>query len=183
MKRELLGLIELHLRTHPGFGVEDLAKLIYQGVFGADHLIVHEERFVRELCGEWEALNEKQFPREPLFELADPLAHVYRLNLRPAKRRGVDPEALARFLVHQPRKGGTPQEFRRRWELVVELAEEGAVPFPPEAVRSYGALLAETGIVPRHSAAYRRANRPHYRLVNDLQDEGVRKGLRSLGLL
>ena len=183
MKRALLGLIQLHLGRHPGFGLEDLAKLVYQGVFGADHLLAERERFVREFLREWECVEERLFPQEPLFESVDPLDRTYRLNLRPAKRKGVDPVALAQTLLSQPQKGGDPAEFERRWELVVELAEEGAIPFSPEALRAHGTLLSETGLVPHHSRAYRRHNRPHYRLVNDFRDEATRSALRSLGLL
>ena len=183
MKRALLGLIQLHLGRHPGFGVEDLAKLIYQGVFGADHLLKEGEGFVHEFLREWECVDEKAFPEEPLFESVDPLDRTYRLNLRPAKRKGADPEALAEALLSQPRKRGDPAEFHRRWELVVELAEEGAIPFAPEALRAHGRLLSETELVPHHSRTYRRHNRPHYRLINDLQDETTRGALRSLGLL
>lgn len=183
MKRTLLGLIQLHLGRHPGFGLEDLAKLVYQGVFGADHLLVERERFVHEFLREWECVDEKAFPEEPLFESVDPLDRTHRLNLRPAKRKGADPEALAEVLLSQPRKRGAPAEFQRRWELVVELAEEGTIPFSPGALRAYGALLLETGLVPHHSRPYRRHNRPHYRLVNDFWDEATRSALRSLGLL
>lgn len=183
MKRALLGLIQLHLGRHPGFGLEDLAKLVYQGVFGADHLLAEGARFAHEFIREWECVDEKGFPEEPLFESVDPLDRTYRLNLRPAKRKGVDPEALAEVLLSQPRKRGDPAEFQRRWELVIELAEEGAIPFSPEALRAHGVLLSETGLLPRHSRAYRRHNRPHYRLVNDLRDETTLSALRSLRLL
>ncbi|MGY4706989.1 hypothetical protein ACVNPS_04455 [Candidatus Bipolaricaulota sp. J31] len=183
MKGELLGLIELHRCTHPGFGVEDLAKLVYQGVFGADHLLSDPDRFAREFLEEWRCVDERAFPGEPLFEPVDPRGRIYRLNLRPAKQRGVAPEALLELLLSQTRVGADPGEFWKRWGIVVELAEEGTIPFAPDRLRGYGGMLAETGLVPRHSAAYRRANRPHYRLVNDLQDEGLRRGLRGLGLL
>ncbi len=183
MKGELLGLIELHRRTHPGFGVEDLAKLVYQGVFGADHLLSDPDRFAREFLEEWRWVDERAFPGEPLFEPVDPRGRIYRLNLRPAKRRGVSPDALLDVLLSQPRLGADPAEFWERWRMVVELAAEGAIPFAPARLRGYGEMLAETGIVPRHSAAYRRANRPRYRLINDLRDEALRGGLRSVGLL
>ncbi|NOX44716.1 MAG: hypothetical protein GXO72_03115 [Caldiserica bacterium] len=183
MKGELLGLIELHRRVHPAFGVEDLAKLVYQGVFGADHLLSDPDRFAREFLEEWRWAEGRDFPDEPLFEPVDPRGRIYRLNLRPAKRRGVDPEALLDVLLSQPRRGADPAEFWERWRIVVELAAEGAIPFHPDRLRGYGEMLAETGIVPRHSVAYRRANRPRYRLINDLQDEALRGGLRSVGLL
>jgi|Deesub1362B_J571_1020462.scaffolds.fasta_scaffold00135_26 hypothetical protein len=183
MKGELLGLIELHRRTHPGFGVEDLAKLIYQGVFGADHLLSDRDRFAREFLEEWRWVNERDFPDEPLFEPVDPRGRIYRLNIRPAKRRGAPPEGLLEVLLVQPRVGADPAEFWKRWRIVVELAEEGSIPFVPARLRSYGEMLAETHIVPRHSSTYRRVNKPHYRLVNDFRDEVLRKDLRTLGIL
>lgn len=183
VREELRYLIELHIRLHPGFRTEDLAKLLYQGVFGADHLLRDGKRFRHELLEEWEWVDEGECPGEPLFEPVDPLGRTYRLNLRPAKRLGADPEALAELLLGQPRKRGRMEEFERQWEMVVELASEGEIPFSAEKLRAYGGLLRETGIIPRHSTSYSRANRPHYRIINDFYDPVVRKGLRTLGLL
>jgi len=157
--------------------------LIHQGVFGADHLLAEEEEFVREFIREWWCVDEGFLLEEALLEPVDPLDRTYRLNLRPAKRKGVDPHALAEILIAQPRKRGDLAEFRRRWERVIELAEEGVIPFSAEALRGFGKLLFETEFVPQHSRAYRRHNRPHYRLLNDLQHGPTRSALRSLGLL
>lgn len=176
-------MIELHIGIHPGFGAEDLVKLLHQGVFGADHFLSQGKRFLQELKEEWRAVDPRPFPGEALFEPVDPLERTYRLNLRPAKRKGVDPESLGELLLSQPRKGGSREEFARRLELAVELAAEGLIPFSPQEIRGHGDILLETGVLPRHSAAYRRANRPHYRLVNDLQHGPTREALRSLGLL
>ncbi len=183
VREELRHLIELHVRSHPGFRTEDLAKLIYQGVFGADHLLNDRRRFRREFLEEWEWVEKGERPEEPLFEPVDPLGRTYRLNLRPAKRLGADPEALVELLLGQPRKRGRREEFERRWETVVELAAEGEIPFSAEKLRAYGEMLRETGAIPRHSTSYNRANRPHYRIINDFYDPAVRKGLRDLGLL
>lgn len=127
-------------------------------------------------------MDPSEFPDEPLLEPVDPLGRTYRLNLRPAKRRGVDPLALAHFLLEQPRKGGDEGIFWEWWSGAVQLAEEGRIPFPPGKLKGYGRFLRETGIVPHHSRDYRKLNKPHYRLVNDLEDPEVRGILRALGL-
>ncbi len=177
-----MGLIRLHLRSHPGFRVKDLAVLLWQGVMGADPQLVDSRRFREELLQEWTWVGEPR-PGEPLLEPVDPVGRTYRLNLRPAKGKRVDPKELAELLLSQPRKNGKEDLFWEWWEMAVELSREGALPFPPEALLGHGRFLRAVGIPPEHSAHYRRLNDPHYRLINDLQDRSTREGLLALGLL
>ncbi len=182
MKVELLGLIRFHLRFHPGFHVEDLAVLLWQGVMGANSQLGDPQRFREELLREWPWVGEPR-PGEPLLEPVDPVGRTYRLNLRPAKGKGIDPEELAELLLSQPRKKGEEALFWEWWEMAVELSQEGALPFPPDALLGHGRFLRAVGVPPEHSAHYRRLNDPRYRLINDLQDKSTREGLVALGLL
>ncbi len=177
----LLSLVRFHLELHPGFGPADLAKLLYQGALGMDHLLTDRERFAEEFQREWQQLDPDFFPGEPLLEPVHPARPVFRVNLRPARRRGIDVAVLGTALADQPLRGGTWDELEELWAGVVRLAKEGRLPFTPAELQSQEAQLAETGHPPRHSPHYRALNLPAYRLIHDLEQPAFRPILEQAG--
>lgn len=176
-------LIGEHLRRHPAFGAEDLAKLLYQGVMGMDHLLADRDRFLAELRREWEALDPVLLPREVLLEPVHPTAPIARLNLRPVKAAGVSVDDLGPLLVDQLPKRGDPAELRALWAEVVALAQTGRIPFSADDLERLGATLAAGGPPPGHSRQYRDLNRPAYRLVHDVTAPAFRDALARAGLV
>lgn len=166
-----------HVRNHPGFAGEDLAKLLYQAALGMDHLLEDRDAFLAELSREWEALDPQAFAGEPLLEPVHPDGRVARLNLRPAKAAGMSLAVLGPILADQPRRHGSWEEFRCLWGAAVSLAREGRIPFPPDELIAGGSAIEARGHPPGHSPRYRELNRPAYRLIHDVASPAVQEVL------
>jgi len=171
---DLERLIWEHVRNHPEFAMEDLAKLLYQGALGMDHLLADRDTFLADFSREWEALDSLAFPGEPLLEPVPPDGRVARLNLRPAKAAGISLTMLGPMLADQPRRHGSWAEFMGLWGAAVTLARDGRIPFPPDELVARGNALESGRQPPGHSPLYREINRPAYRLLHDVTQHQVR---------
>lgn len=180
--RDLEALIREHLRRHVGLGAQDLAKLLYQGVMGMDHLLTDRERFLEGLRREWESLERVSLPDEVALERIHPSGPTARLNLRPLKAAGASLGEVSRLLADQPPKRGEIAEFRRLWSEAVELAREGRIPFAPEDLAALGEATLSSGHPPGHSQRYRELDQPSYRLIHDVADPTMRELLAQVGV-
>ncbi len=150
----------------------DLQKLVYQAVFGIDHLLEDRVGFANELSREWEALDPLAGAEEEVLQVIDPAKQRGRIHLHACKAHGGKIDELTRLLVEQEPAGGTEDRFAQLWSLASELAQEGAIPFSKE---SFAALpFPETP--PHHSSGYGNAS---YRVVNDLTAPEVATFLRE----
>ena len=135
---------------------EDIVKFVFQGMLGAGHLISSEAAAVRSLKAETENLQAD--PEEPLYE---PLGSIWcRINLRPALARGIWAEEIAMLVcrsVEKEQKLFTREDVR---DFCLGLADTD-----PERMRRALEGITEEDWLPSHSAAYREAYRPAYRVV------------------
>ena len=159
-------LIDDHLARYPAMEPADVYKLLYQGVLGPEHLIASPTAFAARLQAEYDAL----LPGEagPLWEPVRPDGALGRVNLRPFKAGDGDVDGLiAACLETAGHTWGTPAELRAAWATFVELCRTGRWPaFPLTTVAALTDRLVAEGYPPiHHSAAYRQAYRPAYRLL------------------
>jgi hypothetical protein len=150
----------------------DLQKLVYQAVFGIDHLLEDRVCFASELSREWETLDPLAEAEEEGLQVIDPAKQRGRIHLRACKARGMKIDELTRLLVDQEPVDGTEERFARLWSLAGELAQEGAIPFSKESF----ADLPFPKTPPHHSSGYGNAS---YRVVNDLTASEVATFLRE----
>jgi len=162
-KERLLRIVENEIALHTNMTPVDLQKLVYQAVFGIDHLLKDQDRFAMELLQEWEGLDMQEGVEEDLLQTIDPVGRTGRVHLRGCKARGVNVEKLVQFLVAQSPANGTRERFIRLWTLTRKLAREEKVPFSEASL----AALSFPETPPHHSVGYRDAS---YRVVNDLTD-------------
>ncbi len=171
-KENLRRILQEEVALHPRMELIDLQKLVYQAVFGIDHLLADRVCFANELSREWGALDPLARAEEEGLQVIDPSKQRGRIHLRACKARGVKIDGLTRLLVDQELVGGTEERFARLWSLAGEIAQEGAIPFSKE---SFAALpFPETP--PHHSSGYGNAS---YRVVNDLTAPEVATFLRE----
>jgi len=173
-KAELLAILEDEFRRHPAAGPQDLRKLVYQSVFGGDHLLSNLDRFRAGLTIEWSQV----LPSGGLSSAIQPISpdgRVARIHLAPCKAAGVDVDDLADMLLAQRRKGGERAAFERRWRAVVELVDEGRLPISVAASRG----LDQIEGLPHHSETY---GPTAYRVINDLHEPTVIARLRAWGI-
>lgn len=164
MDRERLReFLHRHLETRPRMRVQDVYKLLFQGVFGVGH-IMGEDAY-RRLLEEADRIDLQDHPWEPLIEPASMDGETVRVNLRPYLRRGGSLEGLYEAMKASSAVMGDPGAFMALWRLFKEVVEE--LPgLDLETIDSYDRELKEGGPVPRHhSAEYREAYYPAYRVV------------------
>ena len=153
-----------HLETRPRMRVRDVYKLLYQGVFGVGH-IMEKDAYGR-LLEEAGRIDLQDHPWEPLVEPTSVDGEMMRVNLRPYLRQGGSLEGLYEAMEESSAAGGDPAEFMSLWGLFKEIAEEEHLGLDRDTIRRYDEELKAEDPVPRHhSAEYREAYYPAYRVV------------------
>ena len=51
---KLFELLSFHLKNHASLAIQDIYKCLYQGVYGAEHLLKHPQKAHDYLLEEWE---------------------------------------------------------------------------------------------------------------------------------
>ena len=140
----------------------DLEKLIFQAVFGIDHLLSRLDRFEADLAGEWSVLSGDPITSPPMLQVIDPAGRTARLHLYPCKRMSIQVDNLVQVLTAQDRKGGKVERFNHLLAFAEELRKEGRVP------GTLGSRPAgEDGVgIPHHSSGY---GHTAYRVVNSVE--------------
>lgn len=155
------------LAGEPAAGVEDAYKWLFQAARGGEHAAPSEEAARAWLEREWAGLG-PPLPGEPLVVRLRPDGAVVRLNLRPFKAAGGDPEALLRAFLASARS------FRADPGLFVAAWRAWGRPLPPEGAagkdaRAFAEVDGESeraGWPARHhSASYEAARHPAYRVL------------------
>lgn len=154
----------------------DLQKLIYQSVFGGDHLLSNPGRYASALREEWEGLSvDDPLAAEPALQSIDPEGKTARIHLAACKRLGIDADRLIDLLVEQGRKNGRRPGYERRWNETIALAAAGRILFSADEL----ARIGHPEDAPHHGPNYGPAS---YRIVNDASAPAMDEGLRQLGV-
>jgi hypothetical protein len=157
-------VVQAHLARYPEMEVEDLYKLLHQGVFGSEHAVPDREAAAEWLREEIASLEAEGDRAVPTLESVAPDAAVVRVHLRPFLRAGGDPEALLdAFVTTASRPSGDAATFRCAADAASGLAAArwGEREWPTFVERRLGEGLPAV----HHSEAFRRAYRPAYRVV------------------
>ena len=154
-------------RLHRNLGIQDVYKLLFQGVMGVAHILEDREKAWRELVEEFEGLDASEFLGAPLLERVSADDGVVRLNLRPFKRRGLSLDRLFEVvLMSAERTGADKERFVGLWKRFIELVKAGKLDFDYERLIEFDGVVRAGGCPPvHHSRAYAKANKPAYRIV------------------
>ena len=163
----VVGLVREQGRLHRNLGIQDVYKLLFQGVMGVAHILEDREKAWRELVEEFEGLDASEFLGEPLLERVSADGSVVRLNLRPFKRLGLSLDGLLEvILMSAERSGADKERFVRLWKRFTELVKAGKLDFDYERLIEFDGVVRAGGCPPvYHSRAYAKANKPAYRVV------------------
>lgn len=151
-----------HLSRYPEMGIQDLYKLIYQGVMGSGHAVSSVES-----AGSWLAEEAASaggpMPGETLVEEISPGGLVVRINLRPFIACGGSIEGLLRAFIRTGREfTGSIETLENRWEAATTLQER----FPGECMREFMEVNRGKGHpAVHHSSSYRENYHPSYRVA------------------
>ena len=154
-----------HFSKYPGMEPRDAVKLAYQSTFGGGHLIKDPTAALDRLKAE--AADAPPLPSRPLLE--DIGGGRRRLYLNSPEFAGYTPESVAFLFVEgarDPDRG--PEALDPPFALLREMAAAGKAPFSSPTLDAYLKEYDAQGRPPvRHSAAYRAAYAPAYRVIED----------------
>ncbi len=158
-------LIRYHLNQHQDMDVQDVYKLLFQGVFGAEHLLQDIDKARNYLYQEFSAVNTLSL--EALLEPVSVGGEIVRLNFRPAKSAGYTWQTVWDvFVASSENAGGNKKEFETIWRDTIVLCRQSEWPFDADKMSEMGNEMAAEDYPPlHHSQAYKNANKPAYRVV------------------
>ncbi len=157
---ELASLFSSQLARYPASELTDLLKALYQSTMGCGHFAPNEAQAARYLEGELSALS----PAPDGAQAVEALGAYSRVHLAPALRDGLAQRTLLRLFLASA-EPETPQRRAMLAQAVRELPTL-SLPFPREDVRWAAEAYLSQGCPPlHHSAAFREAYAPAYRLV------------------
>ncbi|RPI81926.1 MAG: hypothetical protein EHM41_19645 [Chloroflexi bacterium] len=159
-------LIEDHLQQRSGMGLQDVYKLLYQGILGPEHIIDSADHVTAHLRSEWENL--LKGPVESLVEPIHPDGTLARINLRPFRASGGSLDQLTEACLDASRHSFQGvKDLQAVWSRLARyFIENHLYGFTNQDVQNYTRWLQENDFpTVHHSENYRQIYRPAYRLV------------------
>jgi hypothetical protein len=158
-------LLGHHLMRYPLAQLDDVYKLLHQAALGAGHALDDPTALRERLDAEVAAMGSG--PEEPVADAISPDGRLARVHLRAYLEAGHSVESLFEAFVQTAREyPPSPDKLVKFCGCLADLAGAGGIPFDPAEVSQYFAKIAEDGYpVVTHSAAFRKAYKPAYRVV------------------
>ena len=167
------------LAEEPSAGIQDAYKWLFQAARGGEHAAPSEEAARTWLEAEWTKLG-PPLPGEPLVVPLRPDRAVVRLNLRPFKAAGGDPEALLQSFLSSARSfEPDPGLFVAAWRALGRgLAGAGANGWDAAEFEALDHSSEKAGWPARHHGpGYVEARRPAYRVLTGEEAERLVLGV------
>jgi uridine kinase len=156
-----------HWQRYPLMEKGDLVKLILQSEFGTGHFLPSEAEAWARLRDEYVACQRASSltPVPPLFEGIG--GGYCRVNLRPLPRSGVSLRTVARWFVRSAKEAPPCKDtLEEKLQLLLGLARSGEMPIPEGELEEFLEEYRKAGYPGmHHSAVYREAYQPAYRVV------------------
>lgn len=152
------------IELHPSMQMQDVVKMCYQAVFGAEHMLADVEKARQYFYQEYEAT-----PAAFSIPLYEPISEEFcRINLAAWKARELDPDELFDLFAASAKHAilGTRTDLNNCAKSAEKLIKKGLFPFSLEEWKEYYITYKNNGMLPvHHSETYRQAEHPAYRLV------------------
>jgi hypothetical protein len=158
-------LLSAHLSRYPAMQLDDVYKLLHQAALGPGHAVDNPAAARKRLDEEMAALADGCI--EPAQDIISPDGRLARIHLRRYLADGSDREALLRGFIDTANSyPPSPEKLQKFCGCLGDLAASGGIPFAREEVLDYFAKISRDGYpAVHHSAAFRNAYRPAYRVV------------------
>ena len=163
---ELFNLVISHMNRYPAMEVQDVYTLIYQGAMGAVYLSADAGGFEERLIKEFEEAKAEE--KKALWETIRPDGELVRVHIAALKARGGQPQALSTLCLWTASIfKGDKVDLIDGWDTFQHLCRYNRLRKFPEKEISELTKWAQKNKYPstRHSAAFRDAYHPSYRLV------------------
>ena len=157
-------ILAAQFAQYPLMEPQDAVKLVYQHIFGPEHMIRSPERALSNLIAEMETL----LPRAGEEALYEPIGNgLCRLNLRPCVTRGIPAQDVNRLFAETANAAkGDKKQFRLALRALQEMAEGEETPFEAIELELFLSRYPDSCPALHHSDAYRAAYAPAYRVVS-----------------
>lgn len=163
-----LNILRQHFTWYPEMQLQDVYKLLYQGVMGSEHLAPSRQKFISRLQKEFDSL-----PPDIHLTLLEPIRadrKLFRLNLRAYKTHqpSIDP-IISFFLDTVGLTSGTKVELVNIWHVVAQWYDQSHREiFSVSSLRQFNHWLEQENYpAVHHSEVYRENYQPSYRLISD----------------
>ena len=154
-------------RADPELRIADAYKWLFHATRGGEHAVANEFAARKWLASEWATLGPPQ-PDEPPWVPLTPDGRIGRLNLRPYRTQGGNPEALlGAFLAGAKNFDASPARFRAAWRALGRALKKQPVGHLTwsEWRRLDREMRARDYPASHHSPEYERARQPAYRVL------------------
>jgi hypothetical protein len=162
-----LTLVRQHFIWYPFMQLQDVYKLLYQGVMGPEHMAPSKPEFISQLQAEFEGLIPN--PHQPILEPIHADMKLFRVNLRAYKSLNPSVGSLIPlFLNTFGLTLATRADLVDVWLCVVKFIDQGQLDkFTISGVRQYQRWLENKNYpAVHHSTVYRQHYQPSYRLIS-----------------
>ena len=157
--------LKQQIQLHPSIQLQDVIKMCYQAVFGAEHMLTDLEKARHYFFQEYEAT-----PASFSIPLYEPISEEFcRVNLAAWKARALDPEELFDLFVASARYNipGTRTDLNNCAKSAEKLIAKNLLPFSLEEWKKVYTDYKNNGMLPiHHSEIYRQNEAPAYRLIH-----------------
>ncbi|MEM4260326.1 MAG: hypothetical protein QXG00_03750 [Candidatus Woesearchaeota archaeon] len=171
-QEQLYFLIKKQIELRPLIQISDIYKLIYQSILGPGHAIGDIKKFEYNLTSELATINENEFPDEELLENISLIDNVFRVNLRPFKRRKNDHFSLITAVVKSAKYwSGTKDHLIFYWELFRDMSLKDFFWFEDKDIQKFNEFIINnirnnTYPYTHHSKIYSENYKPSYRIIS-----------------
>jgi len=158
-------LVRWHQRLRPDLEVVDVYKMLFQSVFGIQHIL--HDKAKQYLEEELPTLEMQKSSDEPLIENISVNNVMVRVNLRPFKMRGLSSDKLFLAMVTSAKEPkGTQKAFLKLWNRFKSLVEAGRLNFDRSSLEDFDKKVEKENYpLYHHSERYRKSYGPAYRVV------------------
>lgn len=156
-----MNYLEEELLLHPLMQPCDAAKFCFQAVFGAEHLLSDPKAAEARFFAEFSAT--PSLPRRMAQNLSD---RYCRVDIAAWKARSLPPETLFSLFLKTAQSpcAAAPAEPEAALSQVGQMARDGRFAFSEKVWDEFLAQYSRTPV--HHSAIYRDAYRPAYRVIS-----------------
>ena len=156
----LTEIIEYHTIEYPHMQLQDLYKLVYQGVMGSSHALTSSSAAEEWLRDELLLMGKSRIGEKLIEKLS---SDILRVNLRPYVASGGDTVALLNGFIRTGREySGSTDDLAQVWNTVTGIQSQ----FSRSEMGLFIAHQEATGFsAVHHSEVYRELYRPAYRVV------------------
>ena len=170
-QQDMFRLLVTHFHRYQLMEIQDVYKLIYQGVCGSAHIMESSPtEFETELKKEYASITGNE--AQPLWETIHPEGKIVRLNLAAFKSQPQKIERLTALCIWTAEISHiTDKNYENitiAFDTLYKLCKSRKIPkFTPEEIEEYHKWIVENSFpVVHHSETYQKNYDPHYRLVH-----------------